>query len=455
MKLSRRAALFSTAASVVTATALRPSAAQAALGPDDLKSTLTPLGGLRAGNAEGTIPAWTGEMISLPADYQPGTPRPDPFAGEAKLFSITAANLATYQDKLTKGSLYLLQNDPDYRLDVYPTHRTAVAPQYVYDYTYKNATTAQLTPDGNNLSGAYGGTPFPIPTTGKQVIWNHILRWTGTAIVDSEGTYQVTSAGEVVERNRATITTQFPYYFDGQEAAFDGTNLITQIINTAPAYMEGMAELSRQQINPLQNPPRAWAYLLGQRRVRLAPQLQYDTPIDSAGGVIQWDEAAMFNGPLDQYDCQLLGKQEMYVPYNTSKTWLTPIDQVLGPKHVNPDTVRWELHRVWVVEMTLAPGKRNLDARRIAYVDEDSWMILALDIYDANNTLWKYHHAVATICPDIPAFAAGTYFIAYDFHANSYVAFGAYDLGRQNQPVPPYPASYFTPGELAALAGGN
>jgi hypothetical protein len=456
MKITRRSALKGSVAALATVGATSRALAQAAtLGPDDLKSTLTPLGGLRAGNAAGTIPAWTGEIIPLPADYRPGTPRPDPFAGESPLFRITPANMATYQDKLPKGAIYLLQNYPDYRMDVYPTHRTAVAPQYVYDYTYKNASTAQLTADGNNLSNAYGGTPFPIPANGKQVIWNHILRWGGTTNIEDEGTYQVTSSGEIVERNGATVITQFPYFFEGREAEFDGTYLITHIVNTAPANMEGSAVLVRDQLNPLEQPPRGWVYLLGQRRVREAPQLQYDTPIDSAGGVIQWDEAAMFNGSLDEYDCKILGKQEMYVPYNCSKTWLTPIDQVLGPHHANPDVFRWELHRVWVVEMTLAPGKRNQDARRVAYVDEDSWMILALDIYDANNSLWKYHYAVATICPDIPAFAAGTYFIGHDFHTNNYVAFGAYDLGRQAQPVPDYPASYFTPGELAAQAGGN
>jgi len=456
MKITRRSTLLCSAAALATSSVVRRAYAQTAgLTPDALKSTLTPFGGLRAGNADGTIPAWTGEIIPLPADYQPGTPRPDPFADEKPLFSITSSNLATYQDKLPKGAIYLLQTYPDYRMDVYPTHRTAVAPQYVYDYTYKNASTAQLSADGNDLSGAYGGIPFPIPANGKQVIWNHLLRWGGTSTIEDEGTYQVTSAGEIVMRNRATVITQFPYFFEGGEANFTGTYLITHIVTTAPADMEGSAVLVRDQLNPLEQPPRGWVYLLGQRRVREAPQLQYDTPIDSAGGVIQWDEAAMFNGALDEYDCKIIGKQEMYVPYNCSKTWATPIDQVLGPRHVNPEVSRWELHRVWVVEMTLAPGKRNQDARRVAYVDEDSWMILAMDIYDANNSLWKYHHAVATICPDIPAFAAGTYFIAHDFHTNNYVAFGAYNLGREVQPVPNFPDTYFTPGQLAAQAGGS
>jgi hypothetical protein len=454
MKITRRSALLSSATALATASLARRAPAQS-LGPDALKSTLTPFGGLRAGNAEGTIPAWTGEIIPLPADYQPGTPRPDPFAAEKPLFTITAANMANYQDKLAKGDIYLLQTYPDYRMDVYPTHRTAVAPQYVYDNIYKNATSAQLSADGNSLSGAYGGVPFPIPQNGKEVIWNHILRWSGTATRETSGTYQVTAAGELVERNYATIITQFPYYFEGDEANFDGTYLITQIVNMAPASQEGSMVLVRDQINTLQDPPRGWVYLLGQRRVREAPQLQYDTPIDSAGGVIQWDEAAMFNGALDEYDCNILGKREMIVQYNATRTWATPIAQVLGPRHANPDVARWELHRVWVVEMVLAPGKRNRDARRVAYVDEDTWMILGMDIYDANGALWKYHYAVATICPDIPGYCAGTYFIAYDFLAQSYVAFGAYDGGHETQPVPVYPDVYFTPGQLAARAEGN
>src|SRR3990172_2013902 len=56
------------------------------------------------------------------------------------------------------------------------------------------------------------------------------------------------------------------------------------------------------------------------------------------------------------------------------------VAEVLGPRHLAPDAVRWELHRVWVVEATVVPGKRHPVARRRIYLDEDSWLAL---LYDA------------------------------------------------------------------------
>ena len=65
-----------------------------AVSPEDasrLKTDLTPFGGERAGNAEGTIPEWTGGFTTVPAAYKSGNPRPDFFADEKPLFSISKA----------------------------------------------------------------------------------------------------------------------------------------------------------------------------------------------------------------------------------------------------------------------------------------------------------------------------------------------------------------------------
>jgi hypothetical protein len=456
MKLSRRSMLKASAAVVGSGSMAGVAAAQT-MGPDDLKSTLMPLGGLRAGNADGTIPAWTGELIPLPADYVSGTLRPDPFAGEQALFTITAANMSQYKDKLSAGDIYLLQSHPGYSMNVYKTNRTAIAPQWVYDYTYQNASSAQLSADGNNLSGAYGGTPFPIPTEGKQVLWNHELRWLGSTVKNPSIAWLITASGQVVLKNASAFIFQNPYYYEGKKAEFNGLYQEIYSLDTRPAFMEGEAEIVVYHLNPLEVPPRGWSYLLGERRVRLAPELQYDTPIDITGGVVNWDEAQMFNGALDEYDAKLIGKKEMYVCYNNNKLWNMSTPDALGPKHVDPATLRWELHRVWVVELTLAPGKRNVDARRVAYVDEDSWTMLGLEVYDANNQLWKYHYAVPAVCSDIPTMSGGFFFIAYDFHAGSYVAFGGWDSPsmQRMQPIAEVPASYFSPTQLAAGSGGS
>ncbi len=288
----RRSVLKASIASIAACAIPKWSLAQAAsYGPEDLKSTLMPLGGLRVGNAEGTIPPWTGGYSIVPPGYRQGDIRPDPFADEKPVFSITAANIAQYQDKLAEGAAALVQKYLNFRLDVYQTHRTAVAPQYAYDNTYKNATRARLSTDGNSVTGAYGGIPFPIPENGHQVMWNSILSWQGTCIHFASDAYTVTSAGEVVFESRGQGWEQYPYYFENGESRFNGDIYDALLVPTAPPYQAGSSILLRQPVDPDLQPVKGWVYLVGQRRVRRAPELQYDTPDALTGGVVNWDEA--------------------------------------------------------------------------------------------------------------------------------------------------------------------
>ena len=138
-----------------------------------LGADLTPLGGEKAGNADGSIPAWNGGLKSAAdagfPNYRSPDHYPDPFATDKPLFIITAANVAQYAAKLTEGHKALFKAYPDYKMIVYPTHRSGASPQHVYDATKRNATTAKLVPDGNGFTGAIGGAPFPIPQNGLEV----------------------------------------------------------------------------------------------------------------------------------------------------------------------------------------------------------------------------------------------------------------------------------------------
>src|SRR3954467_15802076 len=89
--------------------ALWASAAISAADASRLGNDLTPLGGEKAGNADGSIPAWTGGITAAPAGYTPGQHHPDPFASDAAKFTITAANADQYADKLSAGHLALLK----------------------------------------------------------------------------------------------------------------------------------------------------------------------------------------------------------------------------------------------------------------------------------------------------------------------------------------------------------
>ncbi len=453
IRMNRRSVLRFSAATTASLVQNWPRAQATSYRPKDLKSTLTPFGALRAGNADGSIPAWTGG--GLPG-YKQGNPRTLPFADEKPLFTITGTNYTQYQDRLSKGTIALLQKYPDYFVEVFQTHRTAIAPQYVYDYIYENATSAQLSLDGNSITGAYGGIPFPIPKNGHEVIWNHELAWAGTAATFTAAAYNVTSAGELVLEAIANVWNQYPYYFENGESRFNGFYFQQFIVPTAPPYEAGASILTLQPVNPDSTPVEAWVYLEGERRVRRAPELQYDTPQSLAGGVTNWDEVNVFSGKLNLYDFEYIGTKEMYVPYNTNKACAATVTEQFLPKFFNPRLTRWELHRVRVVEATVKAGARDVDARRTIYCDEDTGAAILGDVYDASGTLWKMQHLMPIILPDVPCLQAAQFFLTYDLHAGGYSAGDTYNAATQPQwkIIPELPRSFFTPGQLASSAGG-
>ncbi len=357
-----------------------------------LKTILTPLGGERAGNKDGTIPEWKGDGVTMPSGFTTAQRRPDPFADEKPLYSITAANMAQYADKLSDGQKAMLQRYPAYRLDVYPTHRTAVAPQWVYDNTFKNATRAKLV-DGTTYpipSGAFGGTPFPIPQNGMEVMWNHLLRYTGSQTRAVNGqTWMVTADGKKVMVVKGEQHNLSPYYDpNGSADKFDGVFWMTRVLNDGPPIRAGEALVGRLNVDDTKT--NTWVYLTGQRRVRKLPNPNGDTPLPTSAGLISFDEVSVFGAGPGLYDWKLVGKKEMLVPYNTYKMLQpdTPETLMTGP-FLSPDHVRWELHRVWVVEGTLKAGKRHTSPRSIYYVDEDSWLALLGDRWDVNGQLWR------------------------------------------------------------------
>src|SRR5210317_1568432 len=64
-----------------------------------LGQDLTPMGAIKAGNADGTIPAWDGGITTPPAGFKPGDHHPDPYADDKPLFTITVQNKDQYKDK--------------------------------------------------------------------------------------------------------------------------------------------------------------------------------------------------------------------------------------------------------------------------------------------------------------------------------------------------------------------
>ncbi|WP_342619454.1 DUF1329 domain-containing protein [Rhodoferax sp. GW822-FHT02A01] len=417
-----------------------------------LKTTLTPMGAERAGNKDGSIPPWEGGFTKVPASYKSGDIRPDFFAGEKPVLSINAKNMDQYADKLTEGVKGLMKKYPSYRIDVYPTHRSAAAPQWVYDNTFKNATKAKLTGDGFSLEGAYGGVPFPIPKDGKEALWNHKMAWNqGESSSRGSRCFVVTAEGKVVLASDGVQEDQKPYYYkDGNAESYKGYFNLVRYVQTAPSSKAGESILAHEASDG--QPRGIWQYLVGQRRVRRAPAVAYDTPDSVTSGMGFFDEAFMLFGPWDHHEYKIVGKKEVYVPYNNNRADAASPDELVKPQFLNPDLVRWELHRVWEIEANLASGKRHVVPKRKYYLDEDSWQILLTDGWDAQGQLWRTGYTLTLLAPDVPALVGNVSWGLYSLQGGGYFINSATNgLNKQFTVYPRRPDSFFSPDELANL----
>ena len=395
-----------------------------------LGSELTPMGAEKAGNAAGSIPAWNGGVKSAAEagapSFKPGGHHPDPYASDKPLYKIDASNMAKYAASLTAGSKALLNAyKGSYFINVYPSHRSAAFPQRIYDAVKNNASTAKLTGAGTGVTGAIGGPPFPMPQSGLEAIWNHILRYRvdtaeryiGQAAVSRTGSYNLVKFHD---------ETMVAYALPGAtEAALD--NVIIYFIQEtiAPARLAGEILLVHETLDQSKEQRRAWLYNPGQRRVRRAPNVAFDNPGTGADGLRTSDQFDLYNGSPERYDWKLVGKQEMIVPYNAYMLHSNKVknDDIIKPLHVNQGLARYELHRVWVVDATLKPGQRHLYKRRTFYIDEDSWQILMADCYDDRDQLWRVQEAHSIEYYDVPTFWT-TLELTYDLQAGRYLALG-------------------------------
>jgi hypothetical protein len=387
----------------------------------DLGKTLTPMGAIKAGNADKSIPAYDGGLATAPAGYKPGDHIADPFAGEKPIAKITAANMAQYADKLTDGQKAMLQRYPDFFLAIYPTHRTAAVPKVIADAAIANASSAKLTPDGNGVVGATRGVPFPIPENGLQAIWNHILHFSGFATHRTILQVNPTEGGDYTP---ITIDETVLFaYASGLDTG--NTQVFFEQAVTGPARLAGEVLLVHDTINQVAEPRAAWTYNPGQRRVRRAPNVAYDNPGTASDGLRTNDQLGLFNGSPDRYDWKLVGRKELYVPYNNYKLSSNEIKSAdaIKPKFLNPDLLRFELHRVWVVEATLKPGVSHLYAKRVFYIDEDTWQIVTSDSYDQRGQLWRVGDSYGLEFPQVPVYRTGVDSI-YDLQSGRYTAIG-------------------------------
>jgi hypothetical protein len=394
-----------------------------------LSSVLTPIGAERAGNAAGTIPAWTGGITRPPASYNSGQRHPDPYADDEPLFTITAQNAHENQEHLSRGQLAMLAAYPKtWKLQVYPTRRSASYPDWVYEAVIANATSAKVLLEGKGgVKDARVSSPFPIPQSGVEAIWNHNLRWRGVRIRRSEGETAVTRAGNYkVIRSVQEIGAP---YASRSETAFTRRypNVMWAIKEKvfAPALLSGNGSLVIETLDQTDDPRKAWSYSRALRRVLRNPYVAYDFPAAGSDSLRTVDDSDLFVGPPDRFDWKLHGKQEIYVAYNAYRLHGGDIgpEDILRRQHIDPELARYELHRVWKLEAVLKEDAEHIYSRRIFYLDEDSWQIGLAESYDRDGRLWRVNEAHALNLYEVPVLWH-TLLVYHDLLARRYAITG-------------------------------
>jgi len=323
-------------------------------------------------------------LTTPPSGYKPGDHHPDPFANDTPLYTVNAQNLDRHAQRLTAGQIALIKTYPGYSLPVYPTRRSAAFPQRIYDATAKVAITARVANEGANVEYALVGIPFPIPSTGIEVIWNHLLRYRGDAATRSIGQAAPQRGGSY-----SLVQFEDEFFFNYTRpnvtaADLDNVLLFFKQAVTAPARLAGSILLVHETLDQV-------------RETRRAPNVAYDAPGTAADGMRTSDQFDMFNGAPDRYQWQLIGKREVIVPYNSYKLHSRSVkySDILKPLHIN----------------------------------QDSWQILAVDQYDSREQLWRVSEAHCIEYYEVPLFWS-TLEVHTDLQAGRYLAIGLDNEGK-------------------------
>lgn len=381
------------------------------------------IGAERAGSTSG-VAAYTGQWL----DRWPGLRDakgydPGPYAAEKPLYTVSRDNSAQYAALLSDGQKALLLKQPqNFRMPVYASHRDFRLPAWACAVIKTNARSAQLVHDGLGLQASTGGITFPFPQNGLEAVWNVLLRhgpWNETATLDTAAVYP---DGRIAwARRKQVVLSPFNDPLkrgNTQEPAAAYFHVYTLL----PERDRGSIDLGFQPYDYQNGSTHVWAYNPGTRRTRQASDINFDY-LSPPAGLRTVDDDSLFNGSPERYSWKLLGKRELLVPYNNFRINDPQLRyaELLKSGSLNPAYLRYELHRVWVIEATLRPGMRHIYSKRVIYADEDTWAPLWADNYDVRGQLWRASYATYRYAPDAQAWHRGVT-VFHDLSSGAYEA---------------------------------
>lgn len=378
----------------------------------------TPVGAQAPGNAEGQIPAWTG---GLPVAEDASV---NPFADDQPVAVISADNMDDWRLWLSDGHRVLLQRYPEFRMPVYSTRRSVAYPQPIYAATQKNRGRARLL-GSDAISGARLGFPFPAPESGVEAMWNHRLRWRGEAMRRESNQAVVGDSGEI--RNVLVQAEEFlaRYASIDDPADLSQENILLYYLTTFGSNLRvpDFTVVVHESANSLERARAIWALPRSYKKMFRIPPVGYDNPFPGAEGLFYIDMVDMYNGAFDHYDWKLAGKREMLIGYNAFAAQRygprAGADGLLHSQALNPEALRYEIHRVWVVEATERGGKSHAFGVRRFYLDEDSWNVVLVENFDRAGQMWRIQEGHLLPNPVIQA-ADCAPVVTYDVQADKY-----------------------------------
>ncbi|MGQ0586703.1 MAG: DUF1329 domain-containing protein [Gammaproteobacteria bacterium] len=417
-----------------------------------LGQDLTVNGAEKAANKDGSIPAYAGGLTTAPPCFKKGGRYCDPFTEDKPLYTITPQNVAQYERYLSPGQRAMFAKHATYKMIVYPSRRSHAQPAWVNEATKANATRAELGGNGEAVSGAAIGTPFPIPQSAHEYMWNHKLRFRGEGGRHFNNQFAVTTAGNF---NQVTLREDITFNYSQRNATptnLDNVAIYFLQVVTAPTRLAGTITLVHETMDQVKEPRRAWQYNPGQRRLRRAPNVGYDNPGTASDGLRTNDQYDGFNGAMDRYSWKLVGKADMIVPYNSYRlaSGEYKYSDIMKKSHIDQNLARYEMHRVWIVDSVTKPNTTHLYKRRTFYLDEDSWGIVLADVYDRRDQLWRWQeqHPIFYYDRPFPGAAGET---IYDLQSNRYLS-QAFSNEHPEFSEEKFTPSYFEPASVSKLA---
>lgn len=427
-----------------------------------LGQELTCIGAEASANADGTIPAFSGKWLGTPpgVDFTPHTGQHpiDPYASETPRLVITAANYQEHKDKLTPGQIGMFERYPTtFSMPVYPGHRDFRYPDIVCDIAKRNASEAELIDNGFGFTGYMGAVPFPIPDPQQpmQLLANHNFPYRAFSYHGIRDVALVNGDGEIswgTQDFQGINETLLPDAL-GKPYGDIMARSLTKVVR--PARERGNATIAVEPNNFAQNKRLAWSYNPGTRRVRQLPEYGFDTALGSTSGKMTIDSDRLMNGSPERYEWSFIGKKEIYIPANAYKVHeeKVTLDQLLQKSHANPELMRYELRRVWVLEGKLKEGYRHRYGRRTLYLDEDSYHAIISDFYDTRDELVQHAYINYYYAFDAQSYEAGSSFY-HDLVNGGYVG---YNLSQDQEKSTVLNANdidrdIFTPASLRRLS---